>query len=143
MSFGYKKNWVKRVQFKEAFFHSSREQLFPNKYSQTFLWQTHTFPEEMSPIRGYPLYRVLDIFKEKMFIDKNLTIFYVNCDSLQLAIPIDYFFHGDNRLLNGLRNLAKAPMSRWKNEWSNLWSLFIYYFLFKSCTCLIIVSWFA
>ena len=62
----------------------------------------------MSPIRGYPLYRVLDIFQEKMFIDKNLTIFYVNCDSLQLAIPIDYFFHGDNRVIEWFVELGKG-----------------------------------
>ena len=31
-----------------------------------------------------PLYRVLDFLEEKIIIDKILTMFYVNCESLQL-----------------------------------------------------------
>ena len=40
--------------------------------------------KKVSPIRRYPLYKILDFFEEKIIIDKNLTIFYVNCDSWQL-----------------------------------------------------------
>ena len=38
----------------------------------------------MSATRRCPLYRFLNFFEEKIIIDKNLTIFYVNCDSLRL-----------------------------------------------------------
>ena len=40
--------------------------------------------KKVSAIRRYPLYKILDFFEEKIIIDKNLTIFYVNCDSWQL-----------------------------------------------------------
>ena len=42
------------------------------------------FLKKVPSIRRYPLYRILDFFKVKIIIDKNLTIFYVNCGSLQL-----------------------------------------------------------
>ena len=42
------------------------------------------FLEKVSAIRTCPLYRVLDFFEERTTIDKNLFIFYVDCDSWQL-----------------------------------------------------------
>ena len=39
------------------------------------------FLEKVSAIRTCPLYRVLDFFEERTTIDKNLFIFYVDCDS--------------------------------------------------------------
>ena len=42
------------------------------------------FLEKVSATRTRPLYRVLDFFQEKIIIDKNLTMFYDDCDSLQL-----------------------------------------------------------
>ena len=42
------------------------------------------FLKKVSGIRRCLLYRVLNFFEEKIIIDENITIFYVNCDSLQL-----------------------------------------------------------
>ena len=45
--------------------------------------QTPRFLKKVFAIRKYPLYKILDFFEEKIIIDKNLIIFYVNCDSLK------------------------------------------------------------
>ena len=42
------------------------------------------FLKKVSAIMKCPLYTVLDFLEGKSILDKNLTIFYVNCDSLQL-----------------------------------------------------------
>ena len=53
-------------------------------YSQTSLQRTPTVSKKVSSITRCTLYRVLNFFKEKIIVDKNLTMFYVICDSLQL-----------------------------------------------------------
>ena len=53
-------------------------------YTQTSLQRTPTVSKKVSSITMCLLYRVLNFFKEKIIVDKNLTIFYVICDSLQL-----------------------------------------------------------
>ena len=42
------------------------------------------FLKKLSAIRRCPLQRVLDFFEQKVITDKNLTIFYLICDNLQL-----------------------------------------------------------
>ena len=42
------------------------------------------FLKKVSDIGRCPLYRVLDFFEENTIIDKNITMFYVNCNSSQL-----------------------------------------------------------
>ena len=53
------------------------------RYTVKPLYSRHPrFLKKTSAIRRYQLYRVLNFFEEKIIIDKNLTVVYVNCDSL-------------------------------------------------------------
>ena len=59
--------------------------IWKSGYTVKPLYSGHPrFLKKLSGVRWYQLYRVLSFFEENIIIDKNLTIVYINCDSLQL-----------------------------------------------------------
>lgn len=60
-------------------------------YTVRPLYRGHLrFLKKVSAVRRCPRYRVLNFFKNKIILDKNLTMFYVNCDSLELHFSKKY-----------------------------------------------------